>query len=205
MRSKIFLILSILTTLTVLGITAAYAAPAVQISTNQGEDSLCMNRDGGGVSDGTYVIGYNCGNANNAFEFAQLSNVCNGGVVTSTCPFTDIHLDANLIGQPIVKIEAYTLPSSCVGTNGETTIDNRLEACPDSYGDNGGWHTEWVAPGFDNNNPDCVISVGYTNYENDSTLYTDRETGYTNAFAIMGIGVPSSECPASAQLYEDYS
>jgi hypothetical protein len=192
--------------------SAFAAAPAVQISTNQGDSSLCMNRDGGGTTSGTFIIGYNCGNSDNDFELENLSNMCGAGVGTVTydastktgCPFTNGNLDLLLDGAPLVAIEEYD-EGWCAGTSASNTFTIRLEGCPNGSGVGGGWNSTYVAPGFPANSPNCLISIHSTNsYGGTTNFYGLEETGYTGGVAIA-TGNTSGGCSASAQWYEIYT
>jgi len=177
------------------------ATPAEQIATNQGAQSLCMNRDGGGYNQGTFIIGYNCGNQNNAFEFYVLSGQCNGGKVSATakCPFNNQALNQAYDGSDIVEV--YSLDSqSCAGTSASNTFTLRLEPCPSSGP--AGWNTIMVAQGANGGVPGCLISLHSTNAPgvSGSTIYAAKEMGYTGGITFSPFNY-SSSCPTSAQWH----
>lgn len=181
---------------------SALAAPPVQVSTNQGNSSLCFNRNGGGFDEGTKVIGYNCGDPNNDFQ-VQRTAECGGGSVTSTCPFNDRRLDNYYIGAAIVQIAdyAHTLVL-CAGTANSTTLTLSLTGCP-NQGD-AGWNTYWVAPGWTTYAPYWYISVHETNALGSyNKTWAACEAGYTRPITITpGTNqVPSAAC----DLYEVFS
>jgi len=180
---------------------ASPAAPARQLSTNQGGSSLCMNQDGGGTSQGTFIIGYNCGYQNNYFEYVVIENECNLGKVTVSpaCPFDDTALDSYYDGADIVEV--YNPNSNlCAGTSESTTFTLRLEECPTSPP--AGWNSILVAPGASTNTPDCLISVHSTNeYARSNEIYVAQTQGYTKGIAFTSVSNYTSGCPLSAQWY----
>lgn len=116
---------------------ASAQAPPYQIATVQGSSSLCLNRAGGGTGAGTHVIGYNCGDPNDDFEFIWLGGMCGGGYVTYkpvACPYANSAIDAQYDGAAIVELYNYHA-FLCVGNSGSgATI---LNQCPDQYGNGG--------------------------------------------------------------------
>lgn len=115
--------------------------PAVQVQDDEGGSSLCFNRSGNGTSAGTNVISYNCGYANNDFEFVQFTGMCNAGKVSSTCPFTvGSGLNNAYLGATIGGVEAYD-ENLCVGSASATTFSAKLETCPNIDGVGGGYST----------------------------------------------------------------
>jgi hypothetical protein len=140
------------------GLTAmpaqAAAAPAYQLATDDGTNTLCMNRAGGGTSNNTPVIAYNCGDNNNDFHTAPLTTACGGGdTVTETCPFTvGSGLNAAFYGDPIVAVFAYN-ENKCVGGSNSTDLSAKLEPCPADNGLGGGWSTVDVLAYSHGNNP----------------------------------------------------
>lgn len=118
------------------------AAAPVQLEDNNGGSALCMNRNGNGGSIGTSVIAYNCGYANNDFQFDNsLYDMCGGGKVTQTCPFTyGSGLNAAYAGWQIGTLDAYD-ESLCVGGGSPTDFDAKLEPCPPPNGVGGGYST----------------------------------------------------------------
>lgn len=136
---------------------AAHASvPAVQIATNQGSSSLCMNRSGGGVADGTPVISYNCNDPHDDFEFIQLTAACGNGYVHSTqygsstnCPFANPEQDAVNHGYAIVEIYSYD-SYACVGNPSSSGGGTAIEPCGDTAGNGAGWSTMNVLVGVNN-------------------------------------------------------
>jgi hypothetical protein len=194
----------------VLPATPAYAQSAVEIGTNQGGSALCMNRQGGGDSIGTFIIGYNCGVDNNDFEYQAVPEACGNGEVTSTCPFSNTAIDAVLDGAPIVNVWAYD-ENLCAGTASLGTFTLRLEACSNNKGLGGGANNTWVAPGLSDtgNAFNCLISINTTNYVNNGNhFYNAVETGYEGGIAITtGNTTYSQHCgpyPSGAQWKELY-
>lgn len=125
-----------------LTIAPAYAQATNQLSTDEGASSLCMNRDQGTTGYGTPVIAYNCGDDNNDFYVKPLSKMCGpSGTVTDTCPFTvGSGLNGAYYGFKIGAVYAYN-EGKCAGGDGELDSNAKLEACPDDYGNGGGWST----------------------------------------------------------------
>jgi hypothetical protein len=163
---------------------AGPATPARQIATNNGPSSLCMNRDGGGTSQGTFIIGSNCGNANDNFQLMAVTGECNAdGVVTDSCPFSNTALDRNFAGSQIVEVNDVGT-SSCAGTSASNTFTLRLEECPTSPP--AGWNSVMVAPGYASNTADCLISVHATNaYGSGTNIYVAQAEGYNGGVAIV--------------------
>jgi hypothetical protein len=149
-RNLRLLLLALLLTLAPAGIgvaatQAAHASPAVEICTNNGSSSLCMNRKGNGQSSGTTIIGYSAGQSNNDFEYVRLSGMCNNGQVEVVggggCPFpAGSGLNSKYDGWYINSIESISLDNLCVGTQ-ESSSGGVLTTCPDIDGNNGGWGT----------------------------------------------------------------
>jgi hypothetical protein len=152
----------------------AYATvPPSQIGYNSGSSSLCFNRAGSGTSTGTPVIAYNCGQPNNDFYFVVLANMCGGGRVTAICPFTvGSGLNDAYENDVIVDVRAY-YEDECVGGSTLGATDATLQACPDSYGNGGGWSTIDVLAFSANNNDadyDIIVNRNWSdlNYTTDS-------------------------------------
>ena len=133
----------------------ADVSPAVEICNNNGSSSLCMNRKGGGRTDGTSVIGYSAGNVNNDFEYIRLSGKCNNGQVEvlpgGGCPFpSGSGLNSKYNGWYINAVESISDTNYCVGSQ-ENSSGAILTPCPDANGNNGGWGTVLITcPSQDN-------------------------------------------------------
>jgi hypothetical protein len=136
-KTTLGLLISIIVAITIGTISIpAVAAPVIQVATNQGGSSLCMNRAGGTNP----VIAYNCGDNNDDFYFMQLQTMCGRGYVTPTCPFANTGIDRQFDGAAIVVIvNAYWI--TCVGNPNSNGGGSYLEQCPDSSGNGGGWAT----------------------------------------------------------------
>jgi hypothetical protein len=65
-----------------------------------------MNRNGGGTSDGTYIIGWHPNDPNNGFEWLKENARC-GGAVHFGCPFNDPLLNQLYAGYAIVRAYSY--------------------------------------------------------------------------------------------------
>jgi hypothetical protein len=165
-----------------------------------------MNRNGGGTTEGTFIIGYSCGDSNNTFQFMDLSLMCGHGVVTPTCPFTDTSFDRSLDGSPIVAIEDYS-HGWCGGTSASNTFTLRLEICPDGEGTGGGWNSTYVAPGSGDDSDNCVISIHATNtYSSGSNMYNIVSAGRSGGLSITTGSRPilpdCGPAPSIAQWYQ---
>ena len=118
----------------------APAAPAqtlvYQIATNQGNSSLCLNRQYGGTIN---VITYNCNDPNDDFSFIWLGGACGGGYVTLTCPFSSSDVNMRYNGAAIVEIYAYNF-ALCLANNGLAGT-GILGTCPDQNGNGGSYGT----------------------------------------------------------------
>ena len=137
----------------------AHAAATYELKDDNGSSSLCMNRAGGGTSDGTPVIAYNCGDNNNDFYFGYPAAMCGNGHVTETCPFTvGSGLNAALYGDTIVIEQAYK-ENKCVGGNTSTDSSAKLEPCPNNGGSGGGWATIGVLAYSRGNSPPYYVIV----------------------------------------------
>ena len=121
------------------GAAPAHASPTVEVCTNQGGSSQCMNRKGGIDDPGTPVIGWSAGDDNNGFQFVHLTGMCNDGYVSASgeCPFTPGGgLNAKFNGDPIMEIQDLSNGSLCVGTTSNGSAE--LTLCPTSSGTGGG-------------------------------------------------------------------
>jgi hypothetical protein len=63
----------------------AAAPPDYQICNSEG-GQRCMNRNRGGLSNGTLVIAWYEGDPNDDFQWLELGTYCGGGHVTASCP-----------------------------------------------------------------------------------------------------------------------
>ncbi len=154
-------------------------AAKYELKDDNGGSSLCFNRDGGGTSDNTPVIAYNCGNINNDFYWGYLTTMCGGGTVTQTCPFTvGSGLNAALYGDPIIVEQAYN-ELACVGGESSTDNDAKLEGCPADNGSGGGWSTIDVGVYSRGNNPAYQIIVNRN--------WSDRLYGLGGSGACYGL------------------
>lgn len=114
-------------------------APISEICSAQGSKSLCANRNAGGTSAGTYVIGWSAGDPNNDFAFGYLTGMCNHGRVSASleCPFTaNKGLNAYYNGKAIVDIFNWETPF-CIADSGTGSGATVLDKCPDTNGDGG--------------------------------------------------------------------
>ncbi len=144
---------------------APVASPAMVSMTvcAQSGSGYCLNRSQCAKGSGTSVLVWandhdNCED----FEGIVLDQMCNKGLVTSTCPFTvGSGLNNQYVGQPIVYFQAYDEADECLATNaGGQGI---LGTCP-SFSGNGGANGTifiWKAYGP---NPDYVINRYWSDY-----------------------------------------
>ena len=115
--------------------------------------TVCMNRNGGGYTSGTKVIGwYKDSDQNENFYGVPLTTWCSSGYVTETCPFTvGSGLNARYDGDAIVTMN--TSNNQCVGAD-STWSEAVLGGCvPD-----GGAFVE------SNANGGFLISVGVSDH-----------------------------------------
>jgi len=124
-------------------VPAARVVPAQalisQICTPQGAHALCMNRNGGGHSPGTYVIAWSANDPNDDFAFFYLTGMCNAGKVSADleCPFTpNKGLNAKYNGHSIVEIYNWDT-GLCVADSGTGSGATVLDKCPDGNGNGG--------------------------------------------------------------------
>src|SRR5882672_3670421 len=80
--------------------------PPVQICNNQ-SPQLCMNRAGGGSTEGTTVTGYSAGDVHGTYEGITLSGRCNNGHVSALmqCPFENQAYNVTYDNDRIMSIE----------------------------------------------------------------------------------------------------
>jgi hypothetical protein len=145
------------------------AIPGVQICDGEILSAdQCMNRASGGTGSGTNVIAWTPNDNNNDFEFVQLTENCNHGVVSASeeCPFTPGGgLNAAYDGSVIVEIEAYN-ENKCVADPNMTGTAT-LGTCPGQNGVGGSTGTVFV---LTENNltdpiwPTIVINRTWTDY-----------------------------------------
>jgi hypothetical protein len=122
------------------GRAVATAAPPIEICTAEGSHSLCLNRNGGGTTAGTSVIGWSEGDSNNYFDYVWLNGACNHGYVSAVleCPFTPNRgLNARYDGAAIVEIHALGNVGLCVADSGTGSGAAVLGTCPDFDGNGG--------------------------------------------------------------------
>jgi len=94
---------------------------------------LCLNRDHGGTTEGTEVIGYYQGNENNSFALLPLSQACGDGHVHSAlnCPnFGPSEVTASVDGAILVALYDYRT-GLCLAAGGQ------LWTCPTIQGFDG--------------------------------------------------------------------
>jgi hypothetical protein len=97
---------------------------------------LCLNRKSCHSTVGTQVIMW-AHDFDSCEDFGQveLSTMCGGGSVTSTCPFTvGSGLNTTFLGYPIEAIKAYN-EGKCLAT--DSNGNGVLGTCPDSSGNGG--------------------------------------------------------------------
>jgi len=121
----------------------AQATPNIQTCSNSGPNDaeLCANREDGQTGDNTPVIGWTPGDNNNDFQFETIGQMCNGGHVTTTCPFTvGSGLNNAYNGDLIIQVYSPT-SNSCVGGSSSTVFLAQLTPCQNQQGTGGGWST----------------------------------------------------------------
>jgi hypothetical protein len=177
------------------------AAPYQQLAYNGGDSSLCFNRYQNGKSIGTPVIAYNCGQPNNDFFFYTLSGMCNGGFVTTTCPFTvNSGLNDTYDGDLIVTPEAYG-EGECVGGSSAGATIATLQACPNRFGNGGGWSTiDILAYSVQNNDRDYYVMIN-RNWSN--ALYNSHSgcTGSQCAYVVGSVGYKDQLLLSTTDVY----
>jgi hypothetical protein len=96
------------------GIALSVAAGICSYGTSS---TACLNRNGGGYTSGTNVIGWDeDSDQNENFYGVLLTGWCNSGYVTETCPFTvGSGLNARYDGDPIFELA--TSNNQCVGAD----------------------------------------------------------------------------------------
>jgi hypothetical protein len=131
----------------------ALSSPAAHASTpsicGNGGTGYCLNAWGGGGTD-LPVKMYNGGVANDAYNFQQIVFMCHDGHVHAAapygpCPFNNSSLDSQMNGAVIFEI-ASGRDGLCVGST-SSTVGSTEEACPDSFGNFGGWGTIYAQAG----------------------------------------------------------
>jgi hypothetical protein len=203
MKKRSYIAIAAVIAATTLGIglttVPAHAQAATyELKDDNGGSSLCMNRSGQGTSNGTPVIAYNCGQVNNDFYFAQLTQACGSGTVTQTCPFTDgSGLNLAYYGDDIVVEYAYN-ENKCVGGNTSNDASAKLEPCPSNSGSGGGWSTIGVLAYSRGNAPPYYVIVnrnwsdklyaagggGVGCYGSDCSLIVGAFYGYRNPLTL---------------------
>jgi hypothetical protein len=106
------------------------AAASVTNVCGNGGFGYCMN-DWNGTSNTVKM--YYGGNSNENFGVIFLSDMCNHGVSTDTCP---ISVPGYHFGGAAIEAFKYIANGSCVGTDANALMV--LTACPDSFGNGGG-------------------------------------------------------------------
>lgn len=182
-------------------VQTAKRSPAVQICNNQ-LPQLCMNRAGGGSTQGTTVTAFDADDIHGSFEGVTLSGRCNAGHVSSAqhCPFTNQAYNVTYNNDRIMSLEEY-VDDWCVGTAGATLFTTRLEGCPTPDGAGGGWDTQWVWNGA-GSTFNCIINIEKTNANGDgSHVWAALSNGRSNAITIAtGNNSPCS----NAALWKEF-
>ena len=121
----------------------------------------CANRYQGGNSDTTPVILWNHDlDGNEDFAPAAVL-ICNNGLVSSSCPFTDHSIDAFYLGRPIVQLVGYDHSGpKCIGAdpNSETAF---LTECSNTTTGAGGGFGELLVQSSTN----YYVDRGLTNQD----------------------------------------
>lgn len=115
--------------------------------------TACINRNSGGYTSGTKVIGWHeDSDSNENFYAVPLTSWCNGGKVTETCPFTvGSDLNSRYDGDPIISLD--TTNNQCVGADSSWSNAVLGGCVPD-----GGAFVE------SNANGEFLISVGVSDH-----------------------------------------
>ena len=165
--------------------TAPAHALTVEICTDQGSASQCMNHAGGSYLNGAHVIGWSAGDPHNDFEFVALSNMCGHGAVTTTCPFTlGSGLNNAYVGAQIVAM--YDPDNRCPGGTSPSDTLASLQPCPDNYGNNGGWSTINILEYAENDAGTARYVLVNKNFSN--RLYANGGCYGTGCALIVGSG-----------------
>jgi hypothetical protein len=124
-RHKMFYLTIAVGLMAFFGVSFTAAVPATAsvptITCNYLNPILCLNRSGGGITNGTHVLGYtrSFSDNNEDFQFDILSNFCDAGHVSNSkeCPFTPGGgLNREYNGDPIYQLNSYST-GSCVATS----------------------------------------------------------------------------------------
>lgn len=138
LRRKILTGLAALVTITGLGIFAfagpAQATPATMMCDSSGGFVLyCMNNQGGSSANGTAIIGYTYGDANDYWQATLQSSECGDGYVHTSpaCPFVNgSGLNSRYAGMSIYKFYGPNT-GKCVTANSSLTAVE-VEPCSSS-------------------------------------------------------------------------
>jgi hypothetical protein len=169
--------------------TAALTAPAVTVTAGtahaaggiceNGGSGLCLNDWNGSVS-GPVKMGQN-NFTNQNFHSYELNNMCGGGLVTHSCPFTNTSLDNALFGDVIVAI-LNSDNAHCIGTS-QTTRGAIMTSCPNTFGNGGGWGTVMIERPNVNN---CFSQNGDTQLTD--RLWSDHDATIANLTGSTAVG-----------------
>ena len=169
--------------------TAALALPAAAVTAGtahaaggiceSGGSGLCLNDWNGSVS-GPVKMGQN-NFTNQNFHSYGLSNMCSGGLVTHSCPFTDTSLDNALFGDVIVAI-LNSDNAHCIGTS-QTARGAIMTSCPNTFGNGGGWGTVMIERPNVNN---CFSQNGDTQLTD--RYWSDHDATIANLTGSTAVG-----------------
>lgn len=124
----------------------ASAAGLTLITCNYGTKNgqSCLNRYRGETGEAA-VVGYSADfDTNENFQFQQLSHMCSGGYVSSTCPFTvGTGLNNRYLNDMVVQIKDLST-GKCLGNYSFDGTEGAEEKCSDAYGNSGAAGTIFI-------------------------------------------------------------
>jgi hypothetical protein len=146
----------------------------------QSGTGFCMNDWNGGGSGNAVKMGQS-GWSHQAFITVALTTACGHGTVTGTCPFTNLALDSDLFGEPIVAVK-YTPNGLCLGLSNSGGFSGFLETCPNSAGVGGGWGVNMVE---DFGCRTHLDDVRVSDNKNDGSPWNWRSPGVTGGQIVV--------------------
>jgi hypothetical protein len=160
--------------------------------------SVCLWNNDSGVTSGNGVyLNYSNSGGANTFNVNNNWGDCNGTDTvqskafgsSTNCPFSNVKLDNDLYGEPIIAIQSTYLPQYCVGavtywrSGGVFDHANALwHSCPGGSGDS--TYTYWVAE----EDMNCGQCYWYINVRGTNEL--DASNGSAQELILTGNGNP---------------